>query len=88
MKLRVEMLNELPVALPIALPIELPIELSIELLIAIGCLVDAFWMSFSCLLATFWMPFRRVWTPLGGLLNPGTPIWAKKPRSIMFHDFR
>ena len=35
------------IALAIALLIELPIEFPMHLLIAFGCLVEAFWMSFS-----------------------------------------
>jgi len=60
--------------LPIALPIELPVDFIIEFLIAFGCLVDAFGILFHA----FWLPVRSLSnafsTPLGKLLESGTPI--------------
>ena len=67
------------IALAIALLIELPIEFPMHLLIAFGCLVEAFWMSFSCLFDTFWKPFGTFWTPWASLFRPrddSWPIWG------------
>ena len=50
-----------------------------HLLIAFGCLVEAFWMSFSWLFATFWKPFGTFWTPWASLFRPrddSWPIWG------------
>ena len=63
------------IALAIALLIELPIEFPMHLLIAFGCLVEAFWMSFSLLFATFWKPFGTFWTPWATLFGPRDDSW-------------
>ena len=65
----------LAIALAIALLIELPIEFPMHLLIAFGCLVEAFWMSFSWLFATFWKPFGTFWTPWATLFGPRDDSW-------------
>ena len=64
------------IALAIALLIELPIEFPMHLLIAFGCLVEAFWMSFSWLFATFWKPFGTFWTPRATFFGPRDDSWA------------
>ena len=63
------------IALAIALLIELPIEFPMHLLIAFGCLVEAFWMSFSWLFATFWKPFDTFWTPRATFFGPRDDSW-------------
>ena len=63
------------IALAIALLIELPIEFPMHLLIAFGCLVEAFWMSFSWLFATFWKPFGTFWTPRATFFGPRDDSW-------------
>ena len=47
LRLPIALAIALAFALAIALLIELPIEFPMHLLIAFGCLVEAFWMSFS-----------------------------------------
>ena len=66
----------LAIALAIALLLELSIEFPMHLLIAFGCLVEAFWVSFSRLFATFWTPFGTFWTPLESFFGPQADAWA------------
>ena len=47
-----------------------------HLLIAFGCLVEAFWVSFSRLFATFWKPFGTFWTTLASFFGPQDDSWA------------
>ena len=59
-----------------------------HLLIAFGCLVEAFWMSFSWLFATFWKPFGSFWTPWASLFRPrddSWPIWGAGCKKLQKH---